>query len=571
MTQNSKILTLVDRLAGTDPSVLIANLYAPLLGPVAGHKLAANAASSETLLEEIAAELPATSKACINKIAKLAPNTQQRIVLLRAAILRVTDNPAYLHLRLLVFLNELANAGNASARAACIFHAQLGMNGTSTAYLQPLAVLARELSSISTRDALAYALKAIELGGARLVRDTVIKAAKRCAFDLPKEHGGIADLLFLKELAGKYRIPFAENFTISTANDISRSTRFDVIPAEKRAWTVPKGDSDYYRFREGARPHKVPPISVHALEDGIVSFDLTQRSRPQSYIFDADGNTLRNFANGATPFIVDEPIEVEGDLGILSDRFCGPMNICHFLLDHFSRVHLYKSVSSESFFLSGNDYPYYREIARLAGIGSKFVWPGKKRFSIRASRLLVSDNLKPTFQHPAHSVSKWATDFLRQSLLPRAPGGGRCIFISREDAKSRIILNWPEVAPILEEYGYEVLRLADLPVAEQIETFASAAYVVGVHGAGLTNLLFAPIGTHVLEIFPALRATGAFWKLSSGLGHDYHALIADDPEFPRPDYATYRSAPGQKSPNVILPPEKLRKALEALHAAGNAS
>ena len=236
-------------------------------------------------------------------------------------------------------------------------------------------------------------------------------------------------------------------------------------------------------------------------------------------------------------------------------------------------MHLYKSVSDEAFISSAETTtPIIARLRASQDSRSKFVWPPLEAFFDPGGAASSSDNIKTDL-----SIIRRTADFemgnriscAEISSSQREPGGSRRIFISREDAKSRLILNWTEIAPILQDWGYEVLRLSDLSVADQIETFASAAYVVGVHGAGLTNLVFAPIGVHVLEIFPALRATGAFWKLSSGLGHDYHALIADDPELPRPDYATYRSAPGQKSPNVILSPEKLRKALEDLHSADN--
>ena len=183
MAKNSEILKIVDRLPAAEPSALIAMLYAPLLGPATGQK--PKGQSCEALLEEIAAELPETSKACVIQIKKLAPNTQQWIVLLRAALLRVTDNPTILHVRLLALLNDLAIAGSASARAACIFHAQLARSGDQSPRVLPLAVLARELSAISSRESLAFALKAVELGGGQLVRKVIDQGVKRISLKPP--------------------------------------------------------------------------------------------------------------------------------------------------------------------------------------------------------------------------------------------------------------------------------------------------------------------------------------------------------------------------------------------------
>lgn len=40
------------------------------------------------------------------------------------------------------------------------------------------------------------------------------------------------------------------------------------------------------------------------------------------------------------------------------------------------------------------------------------------------------------------------------------------------------------------------------PVRQQLETFATAAIVVAPHGAGLSNILVAPLHTPVLEVAP---------------------------------------------------------------------
>ena len=40
-----------------------------------------------------------------------------------------------------------------------------------------------------------------------------------------------------------------------------------------------------------------------------------------------------------------------------------------------------------------------------------------------------------------------------------------------------------------------------MSVRDQIDHFAAADAIVGLHGAGLTNLVFAKPGARVLEIF----------------------------------------------------------------------
>jgi capsular polysaccharide biosynthesis protein len=184
---------------------------------------------------------------------------------------------------------------------------------------------------------------------------------------------------------------------------------------------------------------------------------------------------------------------------------------------------------------------------------------------VRADLLLVSSNLLDDFCHPAHLCAEWALDFLR-ARLPAPPAGRarRKIFVSRADAVGRNLINGSEVERALRDHGFEIVTLSGQSAQDQIELFNSASHVIGVHGGGLTNVLFSPPGTSVLEVLPPLVATGAYWTLCSQLGHSYSCLIADDPEYPRPDYSTWLHRPEYDRRNIILPVESLIDAVERM-------
>lgn len=81
-------------------------------------------------------------------------------------------------------------------------------------------------------------------------------------------------------------------------------------------------------------------------------------------------------------------------------------------------------------------------------------------------------------------------------------GGGtkRRLYISRDDATTRRIRNEPDIMARLEKFGFERLVLSDMPVEDLVSAFANAEIVLSPHGSGLTNILFAPPGTPVIEI-----------------------------------------------------------------------
>ena len=102
--------------------------------------------------------------------------------------------------------------------------------------------------------------------------------------------------------------------------------------------------------------------------------------------------------------------------------------------------------------------------------------------------------------------------------------GRRKIYISRADAPGRRVTNEPEVVEMLARRGFEVLKLASLPLAEQVRAFAEAKLIVGPHGAGLTNIVFAASNATVVDLHPRDEINHALWVEASALGLKYALL-----------------------------------------------
>jgi capsular polysaccharide biosynthesis protein len=117
--------------------------------------------------------------------------------------------------------------------------------------------------------------------------------------------------------------------------------------------------------------------------------------------------------------------------------------------------------------------------------------------------------------------------------------GDRRIFISRKLAdRGRRIVNEKEAEEVLNRYGFETFALEKMSLREQVILFSQAEIIVSPSGAGLTNVLFAPRGTRILEIFEPSKnnVRAIFWSLSEALGHDYWYLLGQTKaHFPEPD------------------------------------
>lgn len=99
------------------------------------------------------------------------------------------------------------------------------------------------------------------------------------------------------------------------------------------------------------------------------------------------------------------------------------------------------------------------------------------------------------------------------------PARGRRVFVSRADAVGRRIVNEDELIAALERLGFERVCLSGMTLRDQARIFSDAEVVIGPHGAGLTNILFAR-NALVVELFGDY-VNASYYTLAAALGHRY--------------------------------------------------
>jgi capsular polysaccharide biosynthesis protein len=98
------------------------------------------------------------------------------------------------------------------------------------------------------------------------------------------------------------------------------------------------------------------------------------------------------------------------------------------------------------------------------------------------------------------------------------------VFLTRPPGP-RSILNMDEVEPVLKEYDFEIADTSAMSVDEQITVFARARYLLAVHGAGMTNIIFrrgAPLS--VLEIHPEVHCSQDFMNMCREWSYEHDRL-----------------------------------------------
>jgi len=130
----------------------------------------------------------------------------------------------------------------------------------------------------------------------------------------------------------------------------------------------------------------------------------------------------------------------------------------------------------------------------------------------------------PTFPDPVKEECEWLKNRMLSSENVDVDASDK-IFVSRQDASIRRVHNYDELSNFLTANGFDIVVPSDYSVIEQAHIFNNANMIVGPHGAGLTNLLFAENAT-VIELWGNKLST-TFERLSQICGHEYSRLQCD--------------------------------------------
>jgi hypothetical protein len=116
------------------------------------------------------------------------------------------------------------------------------------------------------------------------------------------------------------------------------------------------------------------------------------------------------------------------------------------------------------------------------------------------------------------------------------PEGHSRVYLTRGNAKLRQMSSEAELIALLRERGFHVFESRWDNHEEQLALFSSFDTLVGVHGAGLVNAVFAKPSAQLIEIMAsdARKTTGLYWAACAGMG--YHSILGG-PEGPRQSFA----------------------------------
>ena len=97
------------------------------------------------------------------------------------------------------------------------------------------------------------------------------------------------------------------------------------------------------------------------------------------------------------------------------------------------------------------------------------------------------------------------------------------VYISRAKATRRKVKNESSLVKLFKETGVEIIEAENLSFLEQVELFSTVTIMISNHGAGLTNMIFMPPGSTVIEIRHSGDAhNNCYYALANALELNYY-------------------------------------------------
>ncbi len=213
------------------------------------------------------------------------------------------------------------------------------------------------------------------------------------------------------------------------------------------------------------------------------------------------------------------PVQIEGRVLVLNKA--ASHNYFHWLSELLPRIDLVQQVGmfEADAYVVDCYKPFQRETLKLLGIPLERVIQPHNGLLIQADELIV-----PSFADGA--ARRRMRQQLRNTIKMGPASPGRRIYISRRHANNRVLANELQVSDLLQAGGFEIHHLEKFSFAEQIRLFHDTAVVVGLHGAGLTNLMLCQETTRLIEIRPSDCRRNCFPQLAAELGNPCQVVTA---------------------------------------------
>lgn len=162
-------------------------------------------------------------------------------------------------------------------------------------------------------------------------------------------------------------------------------------------------------------------------------------------------------------------------------------------------------------------HKFHEDSLRLLNIGFEYFDSTYERVECETLYLPLNVAINGT-SNPVY-IKKLRSLLLNNLKISSA--SGRNIYVSRRLASKRRLENEAEVFDVLRSYDFTIVDFEVESFEDQMRICASAKVLIGLHGAGLTNMMFMAPGSKVIELRRANEDNFCFNNLADAIGIEY--------------------------------------------------
>ena len=191
----------------------------------------------------------------------------------------------------------------------------------------------------------------------------------------------------------------------------------------------------------------------------------------------------------------------------------GNDNFFHWLFDVLPRIGIVEkkvNLNEIDYYLCPNLNKWQLETLNLLGIKKNQCLSSVKYRHIKSDQIIVTTHPWQTSKNVVKDIENlplWISEWLKNKFLLNKSKKDfpKKFYIDRSDSKSnlkgfRYITNENELKSFLRNKGFDFIRLSDLSFRDELQIFNNAEIVVGLQGAGLTNLIWSNNNTKIIEL-----------------------------------------------------------------------
>jgi hypothetical protein len=169
------------------------------------------------------------------------------------------------------------------------------------------------------------------------------------------------------------------------------------------------------------------------------------------------------------------------------------------------------------------DKPFFQAILDRSDFGNR-TWVVQRDFYIQSKQAYFC------------KARPFCLEYIQRLLaiigVPRpATENARRIFLTRSGNTGRYVSNLREVEAVVSKFDFEIIDAASISFSEQVKIFSECRYLIGVHGAGMVNMIFrqgSPLS--VLELFPSNNIPPHYYWTAMSWNYDYDLIVGDTHE-----------------------------------------